>query len=39
MKHKLLKMECFCSNYEIIQVYFCYEMKLETSEIVTELTF
>lgn len=39
MKHELLKMECFCSNYEIIQVYFYCEMKLEASEIVAGLTF
>ena len=39
MKHELLKMECFCSNYEIIQVYFCCEMKFWKTETVVKLTF
>ena len=39
MKHELLKMECFCSNYEIIQVYFCRETKLLKTETVVKLTF
>lgn len=39
MKHELLKMECFCSNYEIIQVYFCYETKLWKIETMVKLTF
>ena len=39
MKRELLKMECFCSNYEIIQVYLCRETKLLKTETVVKLTF